>query len=323
MDNEPSSEVKAEHHEHKPEHHEHPAEHKIEKIPFNWSSWYDKNYKFLLIIPALLLIASVIFVISFSISTGDIFIKDVTLTGGTALTVFTDKPIMGDLEKALQSKFNDIVVRKLTDVGTEKQIAVTVESPAKPEELKPAVEEFLGYKLDEKNSSTEFTGASLSQSFYKELIFAMLLAFLFMSLVVFLIFKVPLPSVYVIVCAFTDIIVPLSVVDLLGMRISTAGIAAFLMLIGYSVDTDILLTMRVLRRKEELLNARIFGAFKTGITMTLTSLAAVTVGYFITISPVLKEIFFILILGLIADLIVTWSMNATLLKWYCDKKGIQ
>jgi len=208
-------------------------------------------------------------------------------------------------------------------VGSEKQIAITIESSATPEEITPAIEEFLGYKLDENNSSTEFTGSSLSQSFYKELIIAMLLAFLFMSIVVFLIFKVPLPSVYAIVCAFTDILFPLAIVDMVGMRISTAGIAAFLMLIGYSVDTDILLTMRVLKRKEEVLNSRIFGAFKTGSIMTLASAAAVVVGYFITISPVLKQIFFILILGLIADIIVTWSMNATLLKWYCDKRGMQ
>ena len=92
------------------------------------------------------------------------------------------------------------------------------------------------------------------------------------------------------------------------------------MLIGYSVDTDILLTMRALKRKEEALNQRIFGAFKTGITMTLTSIAAITAGYIITISPMLKEIFFILIVGLFTDILATWLMNASLIKWYCDKK---
>jgi preprotein translocase subunit SecF len=149
------------------------------------------------------------------------------------------------------------------------------------------------------------------------------LAFLFMSITIFLIFKIPLPSLYVVSCALADIIIPMTVVNLMGMSLSTAGVAAFLMLIGYSVDSDIVLTTRVLRRKEEALNSRIYSAFRTASICTLTSLAAVTTGYIVTISPVLKQIFFILIIGLITDLIITWLMNASLLKWYCASRKIE
>jgi len=44
----------------------------------------------------------------------------------------------------------------------------------------------------------------------------------------------------VVISAFADIVMTLALVDILGLKISTAGIVAFLMLIGYSVDTDIL-----------------------------------------------------------------------------------
>jgi preprotein translocase subunit SecF len=229
---------------------------------------------------------------------------------------------MTELESSLNKQFKDVSIRRLTDFGTGKQLALTVESSATPEELEKALEDILKYDLNDKNSSTEYTGEALSKSFYKELLLAMGLAFVFMAIVIFLIFKVPLPSAYVVLCALTDIIVPMTMVNLLGLSLSTAGIAAFLMLIGYSVDSDIVLTMRVLRRKEETLNKRIYGAFRTANTMTLTSLAAVTAGYFVTFSPVLKQIFLILIIGLITDLIATWMMNASLLKWYCEKRGI-
>lgn len=294
------------------------------KQPFGerFSPWYDKSYKWLLILPIAIMLFSLIYMVSFTIQTGDIIKKDVSLTGGTTLTIYSETVSISDLESSLNKQFNDISVRRLTDFGTGKQLALTIESKANPEDLEKAVSEILGYGLDDENSSVEFTGESLSKSFYKELLLAMGLAFVFMSIVIFLIFKVPLPSVYVISCALADIIVPMTVVNLMGLSLSTAGIAAFLMLIGYSVDSDIVLTMRVLRRKEETLNKRIYGAFKTGATMTITSLVAVTVAYFVTFSPVLKQIFFILIIGLITDLIVTWLMNASLLKWYCDKRGI-
>ena len=285
-------------------------------------NWYDRYHNFLLLIPFLLLAASLAYVGVFYTQHGDIMHKDVTLTGGTSLTIYSENVSLQALETALSKKFNDVVVRSLTDLNTGKTIAVSVETSASADAVKNETEAFLGYQLTEKNSSIEFTGDSLSKSFYKELMTAILIAFLFMSIVIFILFRSFLPSFYVIACAFSDIVIPLAMIDLLGVRISTAGIAAFLMLIGYSVDTDILLTTRVLKRKEEgTLNSRILGAMKTGLTMTITSLMAVLTAYFIAISPTLKQVFLILSIGLCADIIVTWLMNASLLKWYCEKRG--
>lgn len=286
--------------------------------------FYDRYYKLLLIIPIALLLASLAYLFMFYSEHHDIMKKDVTLTGGTSLTIYSENLSLDDLESFLKPKFSDMTVRSLTDFKTGKQMALFIDTSSEPNELKKAVEEFLNHPLDEKNSSIEFTGSSLSKSFYKELIRAMVIAFVFMSIVIFILFRNFLPSFYVITCAFSDIIIPLAIIDFFGLRVSTAGIAAFLMLIGYSVDTDILLTTRVLKRKEEgLLNQRIWGAVKTGMTMTLTSFVAVLIAYFIVIAPTLKEVFLILSIGLFVDMIVTWLMNASLLKWYCEKRGFK
>ena len=306
------------HAEHHPEHHEKHEVH-AERKPL-----YDRIYKLLLLIPVAMLVCSLAYISIFYSANHDIMHKDVTLTGGTSLTVYSENLTVSDVEKALSQKFPDAVIRSLTDVQTGKQIAISIETSSEPDSLKKAVEESLGFSLDEKNSSVEFTGNSLSQSFYTELLRAMLIAFVFMSIVIFILFRSPLPSFYVIACAFADIIIPLSIVDYFGLRISTAGIAAFLMLIGYSVDTDILLTTVVLKRKEEeTLNKRILSAVKTGLTMTLTALATVLIAYFLSIAPTLKQIFLILAIGLVTDMIVTWLMNASLLKWYCEKRGFK
>jgi len=121
--------------------------------------------------------------------------------------------------------------------------------------------------------------------------------------------------------AFADIVVTLAIVDLIGMKISTAGIVAFLMIIGYSVDTDILLTTRLLQRKEGV-NKAIFGAFKTGTTMTFTSIIAIASALIVvySFSSVLNQIFIILLIGLGLDLINTWATNASIIKWFVEKK---
>ena len=187
------------------------------------------------------------------------------------------------------------------------------------------LEEYLGFKLTEKNSSIEFTGSALSQNFYSQLRFAIILAFILMAIVVFIIFRTFIPSLAVIFSAFADITMTLALVNILGIKMSSAGIVALLMLIGYSVDSDILLTTRVLKQRAESLNKRIYSAFKTGITMNLTSIVAIIIVLLIvkSLSPILTQIFTILLIGLVFDIPNTWLVNVGILKLYCKKKRIE
>ena len=294
------------------------GEHK-KKFGFN----YDKYYKILLLIPIIILIVAIVYLGIFYSKNGDFIYKDVSLSGGTSITI-NGEIDQGQLEGPLKEKFPDISFTKLEDVTSRKEIALIVESSASPEELKPEIEGILGYGLNEENSSTEFTGAALGQNFYRQLVTALIISFILMSIVIFILFRTFIPSVAVIFAVFADIVIPLAIVDIFEIKISAAGIAAFLMLIGYSVDTDILLTSRALKTKEGSLNMRIFGAFKTGIFMTLTALAAVLPAFFIVtgLPDSFRQIFLILAIGLCADMINTWLTNASIIKWYCEKKGI-
>lgn len=285
------------------------------------SSWHDKNYKKLLLLPALLLVLAIIYMITFSAANDGFIRKDITLTGGTSVTVAADiapSQVTADLSE----KLPDISVRSVSDILTGEQKELIIETTADAEVARDVLEEYLGYTLTDENSSIEFTGASLSESFYKQLIIAVLVAFVFMAIVVFIIFRTPVPSLAVIISAFADIFMALALFNLLGLKMSTAGIVAFLMLIGYSVDTDILLTTRVLKRSEGSLNRRIFKAFKTGSMMTLTSIVAVFFALLIVkaFSIVLTQIFTVLLIGLIFDLLNTWVTNVSILKWYVKAK---
>lgn len=133
-------------------------------------------------------------------------------------------------------------------------------------------------------------------------------------------YKKSMPSFAVILAALSDMIVVWAVLILIGVKLSASGIAAFLMLIGYSVDTDILLTSRVLKRKGQSILDATIGAMKTGMTMTFASLAAVSVAYFVTSSLIIKQIMLILIIGLLFDFIFTWIQNAGLLRMYLERK---
>ena len=141
-----------------------------------------------------------------------------------------------------------------------------------------------------------------------------------MGIVVFIYFKTFAPSMAVILAALSDIVVTLGVFNLTGIKLSTAGIAAFLMLIGYSVDTDILLSTRVLKRKEGSVMDRVYSAMKTGLTMSATTLSAVLIALIFVQSEIVKQIMIILFIGLLVDLIMTWIQNVGILRLYLEKK---
>lgn len=293
------------------------SEHEKTKI-----NWYNKHYKKFLIFPIILLILSLLQLAYTYSTTGQIINRDISLTGGTSVTVFAEKEInIKELSSFLNGKIKNFEIKELSDFKSGKQKAVVIDTLSLPEETKIVLEEFLGYKLNSENSSIESTGSSLGESFYKQLIYAVILSFIFMSLIVFIIFRSKIPSFAVIISAFADIVMTIAVVNILGMKISGAGITAILMLIGYSVDTDIMLTTRMLKRQGDT-NDNLKEAFKTGLTMTLTSIIAITVALIITnsISNVLNQIFTILLIGLIFDIINTWVTNVIILKWYLEKK---
>jgi preprotein translocase subunit SecF len=285
--------------------------------------WYDKYYKILLFIPVALLIFSIIYLFSFYSQNNDIIYKDTSLSGGTTITIRAELDI-SSLENHLKQSVQEVNVRTISDISTGKQLAVLIDSSAEPDILKSVVEEFIGYDLTTENSSIEFSGPSLGANFYKQLIIAVLISFILMSLVIFFLFKTFIPSIAVIFAAFSNIVMTLVVVDIFEIRLSAAGIAAFLMLIGYSVDTDILLTTRVLKRRGESINSRIYSSFKTGIFMTITGLFAVIPAFLIItgLPDSFRQIFLVLAIGLSADIINTWLTNASIIKWYSERKKI-
>ena len=144
------------------------------------------------------------------------------------------------------------------------------------------------------------------------------IAFLGMSVLAFVLFRTFIPSLAIVVSAFSDMLVPVAVFTLLGLNLSLGTVAALLMLIGYSVDSDILLTNHVLRRSGGFYES-VDRAMQTGVTMTVTSIAAMAVmGVAATFFGIelMASIGLILVIGLTTDLVNTYMFNVALLRWY-------
>jgi preprotein translocase subunit SecF len=289
--------------------------------------YYFRNYKKLLFIPVLLLVIAIVLISVKMATTGDFVNKDISLKGGVSLTILEkSESDISLLESSLMDQFApyDLSIRKLQSAGSQIGILIESDIPSldqdKLNSILAILSENLGKEITENDYSLETMGSALGQSFFNQIIRALILAFIFMGIVVFLYFRSFVPSMAVILSAFSDILVTIAIINVSGMKMGTAGIAALLMLIGYSIDTDIMLTTRVLKRKESLEDA-VSGAFKTGMTMTLTTIAAISTALFFTQSEVIKQIMTILLIGLSIDIVNTWLQNSGLLIWYVNRKN--
>lgn len=279
------------------------------------------NYRILIVIPLAMFLLSVAILANQYVQTGELFKRSIEMKGGMVITINTPEKLdITKIESGLRDKFSPINVREIRSF---KGYGTVIETSAdmKAEDI---LAEIKAMGIDTASNDVESIGPSLGAAFWSQAQLAMILAFIFMGIVVFVIFRTFVPSMAVIISAVGDILMTLAFMQLFGIELSLAGLAAILMLIGYSVDTDILLTSRMLKETEDhTLNEKIKHAMKTGLTMTLTSIGALTPLLLLGLSPVITQIANVLMIGLFFDIMNTWITNVIILRWYCEKKGMK
>lgn len=274
--------------------------------------------KKLMIIPVLMVLASIT-IIAVSYSAGTIPLS-IDFKGGTVITVY-DVPEDVDLKTALEGKFgfdvHESTIRDLSrkDIGKN----LEVEEFFKGDEQTAVKDYIISLGISRENINIRDISPSVTGLFVEQSIKAVLFAFLFMAGVVFWKFRTAVPSFAVILSAFSDIITTLAIMIVLQIQLSMGSFVALLLLIGYSVDTDILLTTRLLVKRQKGIKERIKGAMKTGLTMAGTTISAMAVLLLVATSSLLKEIAVVLLIGLLVDLINTWIQNVGILWWYLDR----
>lgn len=295
---------------------------KISKNMNKYEKFYKDNYKKFLLFPALLFIISLGAIFHTISVDGSPIYRDISLKGGlsTVITVDTQKT-QADFEGALEQNFQEksFTVSELFEEGV--RSGFIVDTNLEEEVFKTYIEEYFGTKFNlGENYNSNFISASLSAAFFKQAMYILVRSLILMSIVIFAYFREIVPSGAVVLSAIFDVVVTVGILDLFKFDISIAGIGALLMLIGYSIDTDVLLTNRLIKEFGFDYFEKTWFAFKTGVLMSFTTLMAGLSALIITNSEVIFEIALILVVGLLVDFISTWVQNSGILLWWVEKK---
>jgi preprotein translocase subunit SecF len=266
----------------------------------------------LVAIPLVLFIIALVMLASTMAATGMPVTPGIDFSGGTAVTILT-----ADSREQLQETFAGYPLKDIGDVNDGKFLKFGTMDDATYQSLSQLINRnYPDAKIDQ-------IGESFGKSLQYQAALALIFSFVGMAVVVFFSFRTFVPSVAVVLSALADMVMTAAVMNIVGIPLSLGTTAALLMLIGYSVDSDILLTNRVLKRQGKL-NDKLMGAFHTGMIMTSTTLAAATALFVISwfgSVQILMEISAVLLIGLVADILNTWLTNVGILKWYVMKGG--
>ena len=258
-------------------------------------------------VPLAVLAVSVLIIAGTWAVTGTPANPGVDFTGGTELQIRSDAP-----ESEIEAAFDPDPESVQPIAAQDDEYILTFQSTDTAALESQATE--AGYEV----ISISSTSATFGAQTQFQAVIGVTVAFVGMSLLVALLFRTFVPSIAIVLSAFSDIVIPIALMNLFDIQLSLGTVAALLMLIGYSVDSDLLLNNHVLRRHGDFYEST-YRATRTGVTMTLTSIVAMVVMTAVATLlaiPLLPAIGVVLVFGLLADLMNTYMLNVSLLRWY-------
>ncbi len=170
--------------------------------------------------------------------------------------------------------------------------------------------------------SVQTVSPVLSTHFIEKAVQVVMLSAVLSVILVFLFFRNIVPSIAVLTGALSDVIIAMGAMGLFGIPLTLPSFAALLLLIGFSLDTDILLTTRILKRRGDL-RENAFDAMKTGLTMSVMAIVAFGTLFVLSLLmhiPTYYEISAVALAGLVGDMFATWGINGVMVLWYAERR---
>ena len=268
-------------------------------------------------VPIILFLFSIAVFVYNQYKYGDFILKDIDLKGGTLITIESNQPInTNQLQDYLAKKFSPVSVSGLatsTGFGANVEVGSKVNTSLVIQEIK-------NFGIQMKSFSVETIGPELGSMFFWQVSELLIAAYILMSIVIYVVYRNFISSFGIVFASLANILTTLALTSLLGIRVSFAGFAGLLMLIAYTVDTNIVLTTKVLHATPEKFYKEYKIALITGLTLIATVTTTMIITQFVSTSHLLVNIAQILSVGFVNDLAYTWILNAGLLEIMVRKR---
>jgi len=266
----------------------------------------------LLPIPLALLVISLFGIYQVYSRSGNIFLRDIDLKGGTSLTLIFNTSIdITDLEQVLKQKIDNFIISVSKTSEGFTSVNVLTEKSIEVNETISLLNSKGFYPAE---YSIQFVGPELGSAFFSQVASLLIIAYVLLFIVNLFIYKNPIVGFTIILSSLTNIVAVFGIMNLLNQKISFAGFSSLLMLIAFAIDTNVILATKVLFAPKEEFYEQYKKSLITGITINANLVISMLIVLYLTNSSFLINIAQIQIIGFLADIVNTWILNASLIE---------
>ena len=266
----------------------------------------------LLPIPLAMLVISLFGIYQAYSKSGDIFLRDIDLKGGTSLTLIFNTSIdITDLEQILKQQIDNFILSASKTSEGFTSVNILTEKNIEAQEIISFLNSNGFYPIE---YSTQFVGPELGSAFFSQVTSLLIIAYILLFVVNIFIYKNPIVGFTIIISSLTNIIAVFGIMNLLNQKISFAGFSSLLMLIAFAIDTNVILATKVLSAPKEEFYEQYKKGLITGITINANLIISMLIVLYLTNSSFLINIAQIQIIGFLADIVNTWILNASLIE---------
>jgi len=176
------------------------------------------------------------------------------------------------------------------------------------------------FGIPENSVTVETRGATITSIYSDQAKKAMIGAFVAMGVIILIAFRSRITVGSILLAVGLDLLGVFGCMALFRVELSLASVAGLLMLIGYTVDTNILLATRVLKRVGGEPRERVVDAMHTGLMMSGSTLIPLLAINLLTTAPQLFDLTAVLIFGIIIDIFNTWFFNAVIIMRHVERR---
>lgn len=230
----------------------------------------------------------------------------------------------GEVRGVVEGLLGGRVEVKLTSYGGLYGLDIEADNMDLPQEVRENLRSSLASELGvgENQVAVYNMGSVLTGLSRRQARNALMVAPVLMALVIFLNFRSLRASGSILGSVWLNVFDALGCMALAGVKLSMGSMAGLLMLLGYSDDTNTLLITAVEKGVGGSERERAAGAMRTGLMVNGTTFLVLLFVNLFTTSPLVDELTFPLLAGMVFDVVNTWFLNAAVVLGKRERREI-
>ena len=224
----------------------------------------------------------------------------------------------------IQQNSSSFTDEKITSEDPKKIVeqAENIFSSAK-ENFRTRIMDQISANVQVESYSFKEVGPALSTFFLNKTQEVVLQAIALTTIAVFLLFRKIAPTIVIMLSTLLNLLFALGAMGLFGVPLTLASMATLLMLIGLSLDTTILIGIKVFKKREGDLISSVYNSEHTSYTMLvglLISFIVLLLMGIVTNISTYYEIAFVALAGVFADAVNDITLCDVVILWFAERE---